>query len=184
MTRIKLMHSFGDLDEAVSVPVGVLLITVLTVILTMIILALLLGMMPSTITYPDEIPEILKVTEIRHTDDKGKTTYASIVRLKHVGTIPLNNNDHNAELYVNGVKKYAIITTLQGGKFISTGHYGVATLSGTGITGYEWLPGEWGLINFGDQTILPNDMVEIRIICISTNKTVSKSVMTAPPISR
>ncbi len=176
------MNFSHEPDDGISQPVAVLLLTAITVIFAAILLALILGMLPVTVV-PYEIPEVLAITDIRHTNPDGKVTYASIVRLQHVGITPLWNADHRAELYVNGVLKYAVISTLQGHEFISTHHYGVATLAGTGIKGYQWLPGQWGLVNFADQTILPNDQVEIRILCISENRTISKSVRYAPPLS-
>lgn len=166
-------------DSAESHVIAEILFVAVVVTVAAIFAALLYGMIPHYIE-PSKIPEILAIVEINHKEKNGQMTYASVVKLLHKGTTPLFNDEYSAEIYVNDVKQYVFISTLDGGKFIPTHHYGVATVSGTGVIGYRWKPGEFAWFNLRNELIVPGDIVQIDILRKSDGAIISRSIATAP----
>lgn len=179
----------ADSDDALSNVLDSVLLVALTVILCAVLLAILLGMIPE-IEFKifnlseEKVPEILAITDIYHDNPDGKITYASRIKILHIGAEDLLNSDYSAKLYVNGNETHAKIETLNGYQFIKTKHYDVGQLAGPGVRGNKWEPTEWALVNFGDRTIKPNDNVELIIIRNKDKEIISRSFMKAPPIYR
>ncbi|MDE2534508.1 MAG: hypothetical protein O0X57_05455 [Methanocorpusculum sp.] len=152
----------------------------------------------------EPVPEIIAIQEIHHENEQKEITLAGRLYLVHKGREekpvverkngrfsyvvkeydPIILSDHSAVIYVNGIKRHIIINTLQGSEFIPTHHYGVETLGGTGVRGYEWMAGEWAWLDLKNQIITENAEVTLEIIRNSDKKVISRSTKTAPSIQR
>lgn len=168
-------------DFAVSPVISEILLVAVAVILVAVIAVLFSGAL-DFVEVKEATPEILKIMSISHTNDNGKLTYASSVTLRNVGFVEIQNSDHGIHLYVNDVKKNAVIETLQGHDFISTHHNGVRYLKGQGPIGKTWAPAEFGTVDFSEYTIKPKDLVRIEVYNTTTEDIVSISEMRAPAI--
>ncbi|MCZ0859623.1 hypothetical protein O0S10_00090 [Methanocorpusculum sp. MG] len=187
-------------DAAVSPSIATLLLVLLTVLIAAILLLLCMGMINFSLDTYEPVPEIIVIQEIHHENIQGKITWAGRLYLIHKGreekpVVEMKNgrfsyvikeydsiilSDHSAVIYVNGIRQPIFINTLQGNEFIPTHHYGVATLAGTGVRGYEWMAGEWAWIDVKDEMITANNEVTLEIVRKSDNKVISRSTKTAP----
>ena len=191
-------------DCAVSPSIATVLLVLLTVLIAAILLLLCMGMINFSMDTYEPVPEIIAIQEIHHENEQKEITLAGRLYLVHKGREekpvverkngrfsyvvkeydPIILSDHSAVIYVNGVKQPIIIRTLQGSEFIPTHHYGVETLGGTGVRGYEWMAGEWAWLDLKNQIITENAEVTLEIIRNSDKKVISRSTKTAPSIQR
>jgi len=138
------------------------------------VLVALLFKMPSFDVGSLVTPSFLQILQVLHTDEKnGLLNYDSRVILVHNGTDSLENNLLRAEFYRNGTKISAVIETMNGDRFISTRHFGVQTLGGSGSRGDTWEPREKILIDFSDRTFHPGDRIRVDIFLTSSESLVS-----------
>jgi hypothetical protein len=121
-------------------------------------------------------PEILAIESVKHYNNNGQLTYASNVTLRNIGTEPLWNSNYSAEVYIDDTKQFVIINTLKADEFIPTHHYGIKNLFGSGPTGYEWEPGNSGILDLEDGTIQPGFTLRIDIIRKEDGEVISRSI--------
>jgi hypothetical protein len=136
------------------------------------VLVALLFKMPSFDAAGLVTPAFLQIYLIDHYEGTS-LNYASKVYLIHNGTEPLENDNLRAEFYRNGTKIAAVIETMNGHRFISTRHYGIQTLGGSGSRGSTWGPKERVLIDFSDRTFHPGDRIRVDIFLTSSESLVS-----------
>lgn len=134
----------------------------LTVLMAALIL-LFLWLPAFTWQTPAEPPAIIEIQLICHTDE-SILNYDSRVILRHNGTERIVNDDVRAVFYRNDLPVACNIETLNGYRFISTHHYGVQLMGGSGCSGLYWNPGEKTWIDFTDGTFHPGDQVQVDII--------------------
>ncbi len=165
-------------DNGISPAIATLLIIALTLILCAILIVYCMGLVNIQWEQPlnTSPPELLAIVSVNHYDDNGKLTYESIVTLQNIGTRPLKNSDYRAEIYINDIKQYIVIKTLQADKFIETHHFGIQLLYGIGPIGYEWEPGNIGVFDLNDGTLYPGDLLQIDIIRKEDGEVISRSI--------
>ncbi len=164
-------------DNGISPAIATLLIIALTLILCAILAACLMhysytSLVPSS----SNPPEILAIESVKHYNNNGQLTYASNVTLRNIGTEPLWNSNYSAEVYIDDTKQFVIINTLKADEFIPTHHYGIKNLFGSGPTGYEWEPGNSGILDLEDGTIQPGFTLRIDIIRKEDGEVISRSI--------
>ncbi len=163
-------------DDGVSPAIATLLLIAITLIICAIVFACLMNYCyTSSGQFSEETPEILAIVSVDHYNDK-KLTFASKVKLRNIGTKPLVNQNYSAEVYINDVKQYVIINTLQAHDFIETHHFGISTISGSGPTGYEWEPGNSGDFDLLDGMVQPGCTLRIDIIRKEDGEVISRSI--------
>ncbi|HJJ35120.1 MAG TPA: type IV pilin [Methanocorpusculum sp.] len=169
-------------DDGVSPVIATLLLIALTLIICAIVFACLMNYCyTSSGQFSEDPPEILAIVSVDHYNDKGKLTFASNVTLRNIGTKSLWNSDYRAEIYINDTKQFIVIDTLKADEFISTHHYGIKNLFGSGPIGYEWEAGNSGVLDLEDGKIHPGDLLRIDIInnnasSPSFSKVISRSI--------
>ncbi|MEA5038092.1 hypothetical protein SDC9_29226 [bioreactor metagenome] len=169
-------------DDGVSPVIATLLFIALALILCAILVACCMPFI-SLLEQPlnKSPPETLAIVSVDHYNTKGEKTYESIVTLKNIGRQSLKNSDYRAEIYINDIKQYIVIKTLSAHDFISTNHFGIQLLYGTGPTGYYWDPNQDGIFDLNDRTLHPGDLLQIDIIdtnasSLSFSKIISRSI--------
>lgn len=171
-------------DDGVSPVIATLLLIALTLILCVILAACLMNYCYTSLgPSPSEPPEILAIESVKHYNNDGKLTFASNVTLRNIGTEPLWNSDYSAEVYIDDTKQFVIINTLKADEFIPTHHYGIKNLFGSGPTGYEWEPGNSGVLDLLNGMVQPGFTLRIDIIDNNTSspsysQVISRSVKT------
>ncbi|HJJ27704.1 MAG TPA: hypothetical protein O0W95_06440, partial [Methanocorpusculum sp.] len=80
-------------DAGDSSVVSTLILIGITVAVCAAILVFLLGFFGGELP-EEEIPEILKITNVSHRPENGKLPYVGIVTLEHVGTDSLKNKNY------------------------------------------------------------------------------------------
>jgi len=169
-------------DDGVSPVIAILLLIALTLILCAIFFASLMNYCYiSSGPFSSDPPEILAIESVKHYNNNGKLTFASNVTLRNIGTNKLWNSDYRAEIFINDKKQFIVINTLKADEFIPTQHYGIKNLFGSGPTGYEWEPGNSGVLDLEDRTLHPGDLLQIDIIDTnasspSFSKVISRSI--------
>lgn len=157
-------------EDAVSNPVG----TILMVALTILLAALLLF-----IIFPDlfeAVPSPIQITAVRHYDDQtGRLNFDSRVILIYKGEMRLNNTCMRAVFYRNEQQVPAVISTLNGHQFISTIHTGVQWIGGEGCKDGGWCPNQMVSIDLADHTFFPGDMVRLDVISMPGDQVISRS---------
>ncbi|WP_440950582.1 hypothetical protein [Methanosphaerula subterraneus] len=157
-------------DDAVSNPVG----TILMVALTILLVALLFfGIFPNLF---DMTPSVIQITGVRHYDDEtGRLNYDSRVILIYKGEKRLDNTGLRAVFYRNEQQLPAVIGTMNGNQFISTVHNGVQWIGGEGCKDSGWCFNQMMSIDLTDRTFFPNDMVRIDVIEKAGGRIISRS---------
>ena len=157
-------------DDAVSNPVG----TILMVALTILLVALLFfGLFPNLF---DTTPSLIQITGVRHYDDEtGRLNYDSRVILIYKGEKRLDNTGLRAVFYRNEQQVPAVIGTMNGDQFIHSNHFGVQTISGEGCKDSGWCFNQMMSIDLNDRTFYPNDMVRIDVIEKAGGRIISRS---------
>ena len=164
-------------DNGISPAIATLLIIALTLILCAILAACLMNYgYTSLVPSSSNPPEILAIESVKHYNNNGQLTYASNVTLRNIGTESLWNSDYSAEVYIDDTKQFVIINTLKADEFIPTHHYGIKNLFGSGPTGYEWEPGNSGVLDLEDGTIQPGFTLRIDIIRKGDGEVISRSI--------
>ncbi|PAV08930.1 type IV pilin [Methanocorpusculum parvum] len=169
-------------DDGVSPVIATLLLIALTLIICAIVFAFctpFINLLEQPLNKSP--PEILAIVSVNHYNTNGEKTYESIVTLKNIGKVSLKNTDYKADIYINDIKQYIVIKTLSAPDFISTNHFGIQLLYGTGPTNYYWDPNQNGIFDLNDRTIHPGDLLRIDIInnnasSPSFSKVISRSI--------
>ena len=157
------MNACYRTDNAVSDSFGVILMVAVTFLLALLVL-LLINIQPFGWNMEKGIPEIFTITVIESTDEiTGHLNYDSRVILLHTGGKTYQNNNLTAKFFKNGQMVPGTIITMDGHDFISTSHYGVQWMGGSGCSGATWSPGERICIDFTDGTFHPGDTVRVDI---------------------
>lgn len=170
-TTVHFIHSNTD---AVSYPVGVILLMAVTFLLALLVL-LMVQITPFSWTMEKEIPVIFTITAIQGVDElTGRLNYDSRMLLLHTGSADYQNRNLKAEIVKNGERVPCSITTMNGYDFISTSHTGVQWIGGSGCSGETWSPNERMSIDFSDGTFHPGDLVQIDVIDKTTDVTLSR----------
>ncbi|MDT8357654.1 MAG: type IV pilin, partial [Methanomicrobiaceae archaeon] len=126
-------------------------------------------------------PAIFCIASISHSD-RGEgmpPNFDSRITLLHTGSEPVENGALEAQIYANGALLPCRISTLNGHTFISTRHYGVQTISGSGCRSDRWNPGERIALDLSDGTIRPGDRVRVDIIRSADGTVISRDSATA-----
>jgi len=135
-----------------------------TLLLALIVLLMMNIFLPAW--NPDKgIPEIFTITAIESTDEvTGHMNFDSRVILLHTGVTDYKNDNLKARFFKNGQPVSSSIVTMNGHDFISTSHFGVQWMGGSGCSGTTWIPGERICIDFSDGTFHPGEHVRVDII--------------------
>jgi hypothetical protein len=150
-------------EYAVSNSFGVILMVAVTLLLALLVL-LLINVQLFDWNSGTGIPEIFTITAIESTDEiTGHLNFDSRVILLHTGEKTYQNNNLTAKFFKNGQMVPVTFITMDGHDFISTSHYGVQWMGGTGCSGETWSPGERICIDFTDGTFHPGDTVRVDI---------------------
>jgi hypothetical protein len=167
----------SDRSPAVSPVVATILLVALTLLLALLVL-LLFSLPTWDIGEP---PAIFVIRSIEHRSDLAPHTlnYDSRVVMINSGTASFQNGLLKAVFYRNRIILNAVIPTLNGHDFISTRHYGVQWMGGSGCSDSTWTPGESTVIDFTDGTFRPGDLVQVDIIDTTSNRTISSHRYTA-----
>jgi hypothetical protein len=171
------VHRFPDRSTGVTPVVATILLVVLTLLLALLVLGLFF--LPGWNI--GEPPAIFVITTIDHRSDLAPYTfnYDSRVVLVNSGSRSYENGLLQAIFYRNQAPLGAVISTLNGHDFISSRHYGVQWMGGSGCSGSTWTPGESTVIDFSDGTFRPGDIVQVDIIDTTSNRTISRHQYTA-----
>ncbi len=150
----------------------------LTILLA--VLVLLLFSLPN-LTWKPAAPSFLQIEAIHHTSDRNSAllNYDSRVILVHTGTESLENDQLMALFFRNQDPLPAVISTLNGYRFIQTHHFGVQWIGGSGCSGETWEPGEKLVIDFTDGTFRPGNMVTVEIRERGSERLISRHSATA-----
>jgi hypothetical protein len=171
------VHCFSDRSGGISPAIATILLVALTLLLALLVL-LLFSLPTWDIGEP---PAILIIKNVEHRSDLSPYTlnYDSRVILVNAGAESYQNDRLKAVFYRNKALLNAIISTMDGHSFISTRHYGVQWIGGSGCSGGTWTPGESMVIDFTDGTFRPGDLVQVDIIDTTSNRTISRHRYTA-----
>ncbi len=164
-------------DPGISPVVATILLVAITLLLALLVL--LLFSLPTWSM--DEPPAIFVIRAIDHRSDREPhaLNFDSRVILVNNGTGTYRNADLSAVFYRNQAPMSAMIATMNGHEFISTRHYGVQWIGGSGCSDATWTPGETIIIDFTDGTFHPGDRVQVDIIEATSNRTISRHRYTA-----
>ncbi|HJJ43860.1 MAG TPA: type IV pilin [Methanocorpusculum sp.] len=168
------------LSEKCNDGVSPVVATLLLLIITVILCAIIAAFCTSFINWMEQPvnktpPEILAIISVDHYNN-GTKTFAGKVTLKNIGIKSLCNSNYSAEVYIDDIKQFVIIKTLQAHDFIPTEHYGICIISGCGPRGYEWGPGSSGLFDLKDGMVQPGALLRIDIIRKEDGVVISRSI--------
>lgn len=156
-------------EDAVSPTISTILNVMITIILALIVLLYVMNFNVSLYSPPEKVPVIFKITKV----SSYAPNYESKITLRNVGLEKYNNSLLTAEIYSNDVLLGCAINTLNGYEFISTRHYFVKTIGGSGCRNAEWYPGEKTAIDITDRLIKPGDTVRVDIFLKPDMKKIS-----------
>lgn len=154
---------------------------VLLIAITIILAAMFLLMfqMPR-MDWDPFVPEIFKITTIRHVNEKGKPNLDSYMVVQNTGTVSYQNKNLTARTYRNGKELTCAIPTMNGHDFIDgSHHFGVQNLAGFGAEGTLWNPNAMIWIDFTDGTFRPGDIVQFEVYDRVTGKILSRHLYRA-----
>jgi hypothetical protein len=142
-------------------------------VITFILAALVLLMMVQLpYIYDQSVPEIFKITKIRHVNENGVLNYDSYMVVMNTGTTGYKTKNLYAKTYRNGVELNCRIPTLNGEAFIDgSRHYDVQYLRSSGST---WYPALSIGIDYQDKTFHPGDTVTFEVYDNSTKQIISR----------
>jgi hypothetical protein len=168
----------GDDWRGGSETIGTFLLVGITMLLA--ILVLLLFHMPS-MTWDGRVQPVIQISGIYHQSEISpfQMNFDSRIVLVHNGTTSFENRLLKAKIYKNDVLLPATLTTLNGHDFISTTHYGVQWIGGSGCSGSTWAYGERLVIDLSDGTLHPNDRVRVEILSSPLNSLISRDIAVA-----
>jgi hypothetical protein len=154
--------------------------TVIILVIVFVVAALLLLLFPGIPGFYDgSVPSPIKITKIRHVNEKGVLNYDSYLVLKNTGTIGYSNANIYAQTYRNGELLACSIKTMNGHNYISTHHYHIQNMGGQGSCGATWDPGEMVSIDYADRTFHPGDEVTFEVYDAVTGQIISRHTVTA-----
>ncbi len=156
-------------SEAQSHVIAVLLTVAIVVILAMIVFLWAMSMEMPTVNFPGKTPTIFEIRQLKST----APNYEGHITLYNAGKTDYPNSDLYAEIYCNDVLLPCSIETFRGTDFISTHHYYVKTMSGSGCRNEYWRKGEKIAIDITDGLIKPGDLVRVDIFQKSDNSRIS-----------
>jgi hypothetical protein len=131
--------------------------------------------MPNFAWQDTPVPEIFKITNIRHVDEHGVLNYDSRMVLTHTGTVDYQNRNLMAKIIKNEVPLNFVIATLNGNDYINHAHTaGVHIMGGAGCSGDLWTPGEMTYIEFSHGTFHPGDTVTFEVYDNTTSQIISR----------
>ncbi len=169
---------FNDHERANSESIACILLIAITILVAALMLLCL--------DIPDfELdsgpPALFTIEKVSHTDRPpgSQPNLDSRIILRHSGAHAAENDLLEAKIFRNGDLLSCRITTLNGHNFISTHHYGVQTLSGSGCQSDYWRPGESIAIDLSDGTLRPGDVVRVDVVRKSDNQVISRDQATA-----
>ena len=164
-------------ERAESQTIAVILLISITILLALLVL--LMFRFPA-MSWGGP-PAIFVITDVYHTSDQFpySLNYDSRVVLVYHGSVTMNNDELRAYVYRNDMPVPAIITTLNGYRFIQTRHFGVQWIGGSGCAGDTWMPGEHLVIDLTDGTFHPGDAVRVDIARKWTGVVISRDTHVA-----
>lgn len=126
------------------------------------------------------VPEIFRITTIRHTNEQGKLNFDSYMVVVNAGTENYQNKNLSARTWRNGKELSCAIPTMNGHDFIDGAHhFGVQNLAGQGAKGKLWYPAAMIWIDYKDGTFRPGDMVQFEVYDKVTGKILSRHLYKA-----
>jgi hypothetical protein len=135
-----------------------------TILLALVVL-LLINVQFLAWSMEKAIPEIFIITTVESRDEiTGHLNFDSRVILLHTGGANYQNNNLKAKFFRNGYPLSSSIVTMNGYDFISTHHYGVQWMGGSGCSGATWNPGERICLDFTDGTFHHGDTIRVDIV--------------------
>jgi len=155
---------------------GILLMLAITFILAALVLLMMIQL---PYQFDQSVPEIFKITKIRHVDDYDRLTYDSRMMVMNAGETGYKNLNLYALTYRNGDPLESSIKTVNGHNFIPTHHYKIQNLGGQGSRGTTWDPGELIFIDYSDKTFHPGDVVTFEVYDVETDQIISRHTYTA-----
>ena len=160
-------------SDATSQVIGGILIIAITMVLALFVL--LMFHMPNFAWQETPVPEIFKITNIRHVDENGVLNYDSRMVVTHTGTVDYQNRNLMAKIIKNEVPLDFVIATLNGNDYINHAHTtGVHIMGGAGCSGDLWTPGEMTYIEFSHGTFHPGDTVTFEVYDNTTSQIISR----------
>lgn len=165
---------FGEKSECGnSHTIGVILVIALTLIIALLVLLLI--HIP-TLEWNSGPDALFLIVSISHSDRPPgfPENFDSRITLMNSGQEPYPNDDLAVKIYRNGNLIECSITTLNGHNFISTRHYGVQTISGSGCQGDQWQPGEKIALDLSDSTIIPGDRIRVDVLLNVNDRVISR----------
>jgi hypothetical protein len=162
-----------------------MLLVGMTVVLSALVYLLVLAAPPSGID-PSRF-QYIHIMEIRITGKHEEDTLPpacddSCILLIHEGNGPLQNDGISAVVLGNNKVVKANITTLNGGLFPKTKHFGAEHVSGPGSkgpVGSTWDPGEEIYLDLNEHSLGPGDLVTVRIIDTESDLVISEDTARA-----
>ena len=158
--------------------VATILMVALTVLLALLVL---LFFSPPNLSWGPFAPSFLQIQAIHHHSDRNPAllNLDSRVVLIHSGTESLYNDALMAVFFRDQEPLPAVLSTLNGYRFIGTRHYGVQWIGGSGCSGETWEPGEKLVIDFTDGTFRPGNVVTVEIRERGSELLISRHTITA-----
>ncbi|MDO9326189.1 MAG: hypothetical protein Q7T80_14660 [Methanoregula sp.] len=143
--------------------------------MSLAVLVLLLFHLPDFTLQETDVPEIFKITNIRHLDEYGFQNYDSHMAITHMGTISYQNRNLMAKIFKNKIPLNFVFATLNGDDYIQHAHTtGVQKMGGEGCSGNLWTPGEMTYIDFNHGTFRPGDRVTFEVYDNTTKQIISR----------
>jgi flagellin-like protein len=161
-------------ERAASQVEATLILVAITVILALLLFLALPIHFPE-LNVPEEPPAIFAITMI----SSSPPDFESRIYLRNEGNEAFPNAPLCAEIYLDGKRLPCVIRTLHTHDFISTHHYGVQTLKGSGGQDATWAPREMLRIDLSDGTIHPGDTVQVEILMTEDGPVISRDATTA-----
>jgi len=153
---------------------------VLMIVIVFVVAALILLLFPGIPGFYDgAAPSPIKITKIRHVNEKGVLNNDSYMVLMNTGTTGYSNANIYAQTYRNGELLACSIKTMNGHSYISTHHYHIQNMGGQGSCGATWDPGEMVSIDYADRTFHRGDVVTFEVYDTVTGQIISRHTVTA-----
>ncbi|MBN1194368.1 MAG: hypothetical protein JXA08_03320 [Methanomicrobiaceae archaeon] len=161
-------------ERASSQVTATILLVGLTIVLALLVL--LFFKLPALSWGSPAPPAVFVVCFIGHYDETHPThlNYDSRIVLEHRGTTDVENSMLSAEIYANDALLPCRIETMNGHDFISTPHYGVQRMWGSGCSSLVWRPGEKTGVDLADGSIHPGDTIRVDILQNPTGVVISR----------
>lgn len=145
---------------------------ILLVLITIVLAALILLMIPEMGLYQpeDEPPVIFEIIDI----NSEEPDYDSRIILRNNGINMYENRFLSADIYFSQGEEKCTVETFNGHDFISTHHFGIQTMEGSGCRDDYWCTREKIALDLSDKTIHPGDMIKIDFYSGEKNELISR----------